>query len=159
MASTLMNPTREELARPFFDEFVIGDPFGALTSIRKSIDSMLDATLRSRVFEDQTLPAMDLYFKEGKYIVELALPGLDKKDVNIEVEGNGLTISGTYGKEIQTEEKRYHYRELRRGSFSRSVTFPENLDPAKIVATMEAGLLKIEIPSFRPAEPKKVAIK
>jgi len=159
MASTLMNPTREELVRPFFDEFVIGDPFGALTSVRKSIDSMLDATLRSRVFEDQTLPAMDLYFKEGTYIVELALPGLDKKDVSIEVEGNCLTISGTYGKEARAEEKRYHYRELRRGSFSRSVTFPENLDPAKIVAAMEAGVLKIEIPSFRPVEPKKVAIK
>lgn len=159
MANTLMNPPREELSRPFFDEFIIGDPFGALTTIRKSIDSMLDATLRSRVFEDQTLPAMDLYNKDGKYIVEIALPGLEKKNVDIQVEGNCLTVSGTYGKETRGDDKRYHYREMRRGSFSRSVTFPENLDPANISAKMEGGVLEIEIPSLRPAENKKIPIK
>ncbi|MBV8339837.1 MAG: Hsp20/alpha crystallin family protein, partial [Candidatus Eremiobacteraeota bacterium] len=55
--------------------------------------------------------------------------------------------------------KRHHYRELRRGGFVRSMTFPEDIDPAKVTAAFDSGLLKIEIPSLRPAPTQKVAIK
>jgi len=93
-------------------------------------------------------------------MLDVALPGLDKKDITIEVEGNCLTISGTYAAEKEEDEKnkRYHYREVRRGSFSRAVTFPEDIDPDKVVATFDRGMLKIEIPSLRPAPKQKVAI-
>jgi HSP20 family protein len=159
MASTLVN--KEETLRPLFDDLFTSDPFGTLTSMRKAFNSFFDTSIRPRPFDGYMLPSMDLYNKEGSYVVEMALPGLDKKDVNIDVEGNCLTISGKYSKDLEETEKakRYHYRELRRGSFSRSVTFPENIDPAKVVASFEAGLLKVEIPALRPAENKKIPIK
>ena len=68
-------------------------------------------------------------------------------------------MTGTYKKEEKEDDKRYHYRELRRGSFVRSMTFPEDIDPDKVTAMFERGLLKIEIPSLRPAPTQKVAIK
>jgi HSP20 family molecular chaperone IbpA len=159
MADTLVR--EKETIRPFFDDFFTTDPFGALTSVRSLFNSMLDSTLRPRGFQGYMLPAMDLYNKDGTYVVEVALPGLDKKDVSIDVDGNCLTVSGKYSKETEETEKdkRYHYRELRKGSFSRSVSFPENIDPAKVNATFDTGMLKIEIPALRPAETKKIGIK
>jgi len=105
------------------------------------------------------VPPMDLYFKDGKYTVDVALPGIDKQDVDIEIEGNRITVSGKFTVEEKEDGKRYHYRELWRGNFVRSMTFPEQIDPAKVTAAFDRGLLKIEIPSLRPAPTQKVAIK
>jgi HSP20 family protein len=156
MASTLVQKEKADAIRPFFDDFFTTDPFRALTSARSVFNSLLDSTLRP---EGYMIPAMDLYSKDGTYVVEVALPGFDKKDVNIGVEGNCLTVSGKYFTEETENDKRYLYRELRKGSFSRSVTLPENIDFSKVFATFDAGILKIIIPSQRPAESKKIAIK
>ncbi len=161
MANTLTSPKREEI-RPFFGHFFdMTDPFAELTSTRRTMNALLDSVMRPFPLKDVTVPAIDLYNKNGAYTLDVALPGLDKKDVTIEVEGNCLTISGKYASEKEEEEndKRFHYREVRRGSFSRSVTFPEDIDPDKVVATFDRGMLKIEIPSLRPAPKQKVAIK
>jgi HSP20 family protein len=160
MATTLI-PKKEEI-RPFFDRFFdIADPFTELTSGRRTMNALLDSVMRPALLKDFTVPAMDLYFKDGKYTLEVALPGLEKKDIDIEIEGNCLIVSGKYAKEQEKDEteRRYHYREVRRGSFSRSVTFPEDIDPDKVTATFDRGMLKIEIPSLRPAPTQKVAIR
>ena len=139
MATTL---TKKEEFRPFFDRFF-----------------ELDSVMRPVTLKEFSVPALDLYFRDGTYTLEVAMPGLEKRDINIEIDGNCLTISGTYAKMEEDNDKRFHYRELRRGSFSRSVTFPENIDSEKVAATLDRGVLKIEIPSLRPAQPQKVAIK
>jgi HSP20 family protein len=158
MASTLVQKEKADAVRPFFEDFFTTDPFRALTSARSVFNSLLDSTLRP---EGYMIPAMDLYSKDGMYVVEVALPGFEKKDVNIDVDGNCLTVSGKYftHPEETEKDKRYHYRELRKGSFSRSVTLPENIDSSKVFATFDAGILKIVIPSQRPVESKKIAIK
>jgi len=159
MANTLA-PQREEI-RPFFDRFFdMTDPLADLMSTRRTMNTLFDAVLRPLPLKDFSVPAIDLYNKAGTYMLDVALPGLDKKDITIEVEGKCLTISGTYAAEKEEDEKnkRYHYREVRRGSFSRAVTFPEDIDPDKVVATFDRGMLKIEIPSLRPAPKQKVAI-
>lgn len=145
---------------PVFEEFFPGDPFATLTSWRRTMNALLDSALRTPALADYSLPAMDLYNKDGAYVVEMALPGLDKKDVTVEVEGNCLTVSGKYPTQIPEieKEKAYHHRELRKGQFSRSITFPEDIEPTKVVANFDRGILKIEIPSLRPIEPKKVPI-
>jgi HSP20 family protein len=157
MATTL---TRKEEAFPVFEEFFTGDPFATLATWRRGMNALLDSALRVPALVDYSLPAMDLYNKDSAYVVEMALPGLDKKDISIEVEGNRLTVSGKY--QIETpeveKEKAYHHRELRRGQFARSITFPEDIEAAKVIANFDRGILKIQIPSLRPVEPKKVAI-
>lgn len=158
MSTTLT--TKKEEIRPLFERFFdIADPFSELTSVRRTMNSLLDSVMLPGLRREVAVPAMDLYFKDGKYIATVALPGIDKKDVDIHIEGNRLTVSGKFAQEEKEDDKRYHYRELRRGSFVRSMTFPEDIDPAKVTATFDRGLLTIEIPSLRPAPSHKVAIK
>jgi HSP20 family protein len=161
MSNTIVEKEREQRIRPFFDDFFTPDPFRTLAAARSIIFSMLDSTLRPEVFVGYALPAIDLYSKNGTYFIEVALPGFEKKDISIDVDGNCLTVSGKYFKDMQETEKdkRYQYREFRKGDFLRSVTLPENIDPSKVSAVFDAGVLKIEIPSVRPSETKKVAIK
>lgn len=157
--STSLTVKKEEI-RPRFERFFdIADPFSELSSVRRTMNSLLDSVMLPGLRPEVVVPAMDLYFKDGTYIAELALPGIDKKDVDIEIEGKRLTVSGKFAYQEKEDDKRYHYRELRRGSFVRSMTFADDIDPAKVTASFERGLLKIEIPSLRPAPTQKVAIK
>jgi HSP20 family protein len=160
MASTLAQKDNDVSISPFFDDVFTLDPFRALTSVRSMFNSLLDTSLRPALAGSMT-PAMDVYNKDGSYVVEVATPGFDKKDISIDVDGNCLTISGQYSKETEEKEKdkRYHYRELRKGSFSRSVTLPQNIDASKVSAMMDAGMLKIEVPMQQAEESKKIAIK
>ena len=157
MAATL-TPQKEQPIRPFFEEIFAGDPFATLTSVRRAMNSLFDSAFVPTMWY---APPMDVYNHDGIYTVEAVLPGIDKKDVDIEVDGNRLTVSGKYSRETTEAERvrRYQSRELQRGNFSRSVTFPEDIDVAKVVATFEKGILKIEVPSLYASEPKKVAIK
>ena len=156
MTTTLTK--REPAIRPFFENFFEIEPFTELASARRTMNTLLDSFMQPARFQEFSLPAMDLYKKDGSYVVEVALPGMDKKDIVIEVEANRLTITAKYDFKEEELDKRYHYRELRRGDFSRSVTFPEPIDADKIVADFDKGMLKIQIPSLKPIEPKKVAI-
>ncbi|HLJ83517.1 MAG TPA: Hsp20/alpha crystallin family protein [Candidatus Eremiobacteraceae bacterium] len=152
--STTLTPKRDEI-RPFFEDFYSISPFGDFGTFRRAMNSFLDT---SRFADQFIMPAIDLYNKDGKYNVEVALPGLDKKDIEIQVEGNSLTISGKYATEQVEKEKKYQYREMRRGSFSRSVSLPEDIDADKVTAEFDKGILKIQIPSLKPAQPTKVTI-
>jgi HSP20 family protein len=158
MSTTLT--TKKEEIRPLFDRFFdIADPVSELSSVRRTVNSLLDSVMLPGLRREIVVPPMDLYFKDGKYTVDVALPGIDKQDVDIEIEGNRITVSGKFTVEEKEDGKRYHYRELWRGNFVRSMTFPEQIDPAKVTAAFDRGLLKIEIPSLRPAPTQKVAIK
>jgi HSP20 family protein len=156
MTTTL---TKREAIRPFFENFFEIEPFAELTSARRTVNTLLDSFMRPPRFQELSVPAMDLYKKDGSYVIEVALPGLDKKDIAIEIEANCLTITGKYAVKEEELDKRYHYRELRRGDFSRSVTFPEAIEADQVVADFDKGMLKILIPSLKLVEPKKVAIK
>ncbi len=157
MTTTML--TKKEEMRPFFEDLFEITPFGELSTYRRRMNSFLDSVMRPTQYQELAVPPMDLYKKNGSYVIEVGLPGLEKKDIDIEIDGNCLTVSGKYSKEGVEKEKQYHYRELRQGSFSRSVSFPENLDPEKVIASFEKGILRVEVPSFHPTEAKKVAIK
>jgi HSP20 family protein len=133
--------------------------FTNVPTLRRSFNSLFDAMLRPPTPKEYTysVPAIDLYRKDGTYVIECALPGLKKENVSIEIEANVITISGKYRHE-EKEDKRYHYRELRRGSFSRSVSFPENIDADKVKASFDEGMLKIEVQALMPSATKKVEI-
>lgn len=142
----------------FFSPEVVRWPFPELTSFRRTMNSLLDNVMLP---DTSTLaPAMDVYEKDGNYIVETAIPGFKKEDINIEIADNRLTVHGKKAEEKMDEAKgRYHYRELRRGTFSRTVAFPADIDIEHVEASYESGILKIVLPPIKPAPSKKVAIK
>ena len=87
------------------------------------------------------------------------IPGLTKKQLNVEVEDNVLTISGDKHSVWDDAKAKVLRRELKQSSFKRSFTLGELLDGDDISANFKDGVLSIEIPKVEPAKPKKHSIK
>lgn len=104
------------------------------------------------------IPAMDLHEEGDVYVLRADLPGLDEADVNIEVEDRVLTISGERRSTRQDNREGYVRVERAYGSFARSLTLPEGVDPEAIDASFDKGVLELRIPKPEERKPRKVAI-
>jgi HSP20 family protein len=113
------------------------------------------------LFQARTFPPMNVAESEGHFTVYLELPGMEAKDVSIEVMGNQLQISGERKWEEDKEAKEFHRMESQYGRFERTLTLPENLrlDRASIEATYEKGILSIRLPKVQPTPAAKIPIK
>ena len=104
------------------------------------------------------LPAMDLVEDGDEFVLRADLPGLSEDDVNIELEDNVLTISGERKSEHEERSEGYYRLERASGSFSRSLTLPEGVDPEKVQARFDRGVLEVKIPKPEQVKPRKVTI-
>jgi HSP20 family protein len=136
-----------------------------MSSLQK-INENIDLVVLDRMFDSWQLPAprfnaapLDLYEKNGKYILELATPGYDAGEINVEVSGGTVTVRGEHEEKTEKKDVRYHRREMRRGSFSRTVTLPQDLDANSVSATIDKGVLKVELTPVKPIAPKKIEVK
>lgn len=91
------------------------------------------------------MPAVNITERENDYKIDLAVPGLDKKDFNIEVENNMLVVSGERKEEKVEEKDKVTKREFHYGSFKRSFTLPETADVEKINASYNNGVLTVSV--------------
>ena len=103
-----------------------------------------------------TIPAVNVIEKEDNFEVEMAAPGMDKKDFRIELDNNKLTISSAKNNEKEEEEKEIYYkREFSYQSFVRTFTFSKDVvDSDKIEAKYENGILHLTIPKREEAKSK-----
>lgn len=106
-------------------------------------------------------PALNVEETDHAYVVEVELPGMDADDVNVELNGNVLTISGEKEEKTETKEdvKRTYVVERKYGSFQRSFTLPENVDVNNIEATSKKGLFTINIPKDKTKETKRIQVR
>jgi len=104
------------------------------------------------------VPAIDVYEDKDNVLVETPLPGIDPDKVNISVENDVLTIEGSSEKKSELDEKNYYRREVRSGSFHRSVALPIPVYGNRAKAEYHEGILKIIIPKEEQAKPKSVKI-
>ncbi len=104
------------------------------------------------------IPAMDLVETEGDYVLKADLPGLSESDVKIEVEDSVLTISGERKADHEERKDGYYRIERSSGSFRRSLTLPEGVDPAAVNATFDRGVLEVHVPKPEQRKPRKVEI-
>lgn len=139
---------------------------------RKDLTSEFDALL-NRAFADFPFlpefqfprtapagtPALDVFEKDGKYLLELAVPGYEPKDINIEINGATVTVAGNRKDSEEKKAARYYRREVRTGSFMRTVTLPQDLDADKVDALLNKGVLTLTLTPTKPIAPKKIAIK
>ena len=102
-------------------------------------------------------PPVDIEEHDDAYVVEAELPGIDRKDVNIELVGNELTITG----EIKERERNGVVRRRTRkvGRFDFRVALPEQVDPDGIEAKLDEGVLTVRIPKAQQAQRRQVEIK
>lgn len=104
------------------------------------------------------VPAMDLVEEGEDFVLRADLPGLGEDDVNVELEDNVLTVSGE--RKSQHEEQRDGYRRIERasGSFARSLTLPDGVDPERVKAHFEHGVLEVRVPKPEQRKARRVAI-
>lgn len=138
-------------------------PFGEIMSLRQAMDRLFeDSNLRSP-FDRLTCSSaaalpLDIVSTPDALVVEAGLPGVTPEDVEITVEGGSLTIAGSYRADRSEGDGDDLVRELRRGSFSRTVRLPDGLEPDRAVATFEHGLLSLRIPKAEQVRPRQIRI-
>lgn len=105
------------------------------------------------------MPAIDMYEDKNSVTVETELAGIDPEKVDISIENDVLTIKGESEKKSEVEDKNYYKKEIRRGSFYRSVPLPTHVVGDKASAVAEDGVLKISIPKAPELKPRTIKIK
>ncbi len=139
-------------------------PFGELSTLRHDIDDIFNrffefgggwmpSLMRERVF-----PALESFYKEGKFVVRAELPGIDPKDVDVSIVGNQLTIKGERKTEKDVKEEDFTMMERSYGSFMRSIILPEGVDATKVHAKYHEGILDLTMPCAEAIAPKKITI-
>jgi HSP20 family protein len=103
-------------------------------------------------------PAFNIYSNDEETVVVAPLPGFKAEDIDISVERNRLTLSGSREKEL-AEGEQYHRRERFSGEFKRSLTLPFAVDEKQVEAKFSDGVLEIKLPRAAEDKPKKIAIK
>lgn len=136
----------------------------SLVKFSNTMPSLFDRFFDNEMFDwsnrhfsdtNTTLPAVNIREDHDGFEVEMSAPGLDKKDFNIELNNNTLTISSEKKSENETEDDQYFTkREFSYQSFSRSFTLPNMVEGEKISAKYDSGILKIQIPKKEEAKPK-----
>ncbi|PIT90177.1 MAG: hypothetical protein COU22_03660 [Candidatus Komeilibacteria bacterium CG10_big_fil_rev_8_21_14_0_10_41_13] len=106
-------------------------------------------------------PTMDIYQDKDNVIAEVPLAGVKPEDVKITIENDVLTIEGSTEAKTEVDDKEYYRKEIRSGSFFRSLVLPASVNGDKAEAEYDNGMLKITVPKKEEAKPKsiKVAIK
>ncbi len=103
-------------------------------------------------------PKVDITENEKGIYVKADIPGIDQKDIDVELKDNVLTISGEKKVENEQKNEKEHRIERSFGSFSRSFRVPENIDRDKIKAKYKNGVLNLELPKVRGKEKPSVSI-
>jgi HSP20 family protein len=104
-------------------------------------------------------PAVDVKEEETRYLMEVELPGLSEKDIELKVEDNILTLSSKKDESREEKKDGYLIRERRRAEFARTFVLPNDVDREKISAEFKNGLLAVEISKKPEAQPRKIDVK
>jgi len=110
-------------------------------------------------FNQGAYPKVNVYEYDDKIGIIAEIPGLDKKDVTVDVEEGVLTISGDKHGFSESDGAKCITRELKQSSFKRSFNLGEHLDGDSVGATFKDGLLSISVPKKEPEKPKKTFVK
>lgn len=101
---------------------------------------------------------LDVVEDEQGYSVKASIPGINPDNLEITLENDVLTIKGEVKEETESENARYHLRERRVGSFSRTINFPVTVNGDDVNATVEQGVLTLRIPKAEAIKPKRITI-
>jgi HSP20 family protein len=104
------------------------------------------------------MPAMDLVETDEHFVLRGDLPGMSEEDIKIEFEDGTLTVSGERKAEHESGNEGYYRVERAFGSFSRSLTLPQGIDPEAVTANFDRGVLEVRIPKPEQRKPRRIEI-
>jgi HSP20 family protein len=139
------------------------EPFRELSTLQSEMNRLFNS-----VFDNppgnggsvarRWMPAMDLVETEDDFVLRADLPGLGEDDVKIEFEDGTLTISGERKAEHESKGEGYYRVERAYGSFSRSLTLPQGVDPERVSASFNRGVLEVRVPKPEERKPRRIEI-
>lgn len=139
-------------------------PFYSPSNLLGAMDSMgglagnIWDSLKPYTLDTNLVPHADIYAENDQLVMKTELPGINKEDVNITLEGDRLTIKAEK-KEAVVEDTTCYARELQYGQYLRSVTLPFPVKEDEISATLENGVLELRLYKAEEAKAKKIEIK
>jgi HSP20 family protein len=135
-------------------------PFAPLIELQRDIDRLFGDYLTTGQGQDVTFfsPAVDIEETEDHYLLSLDLPGVNADEISINVEDGQLVVSGTRREEHKEEDKNMRVVERAYGRFERSFRLPSGIDPNKIEASYENGVLRLAIPKAETAKAKQIKV-
>jgi len=138
------------------------DPFGEMLTLREAMNSLFEDSYVSprNGGRGQTLGMpLDVAETKDAFIVEASLPGVKPENLDITLQDNILTITGETRQEESTGEKpNYHRVERRYGRFSRAVSLPTQVQTDNVQASLNNGILRLEIPKAEAVKPRKITV-
>jgi HSP20 family protein len=137
------------------------EPMRELMEMEDAFDRIFPGSLRLRraLLRGQAWsPAIDLFEKKESLVIKAELPGIEKKDLHVTVEGDVLTIKGERKQEEEISQGDYYRSERVFGSFSRSISLPAAVEKDKIKASFNDGILTIELQKSKETIAKEVQI-
>jgi HSP20 family protein len=126
--------------------------------MRQQLDEMFDTSTGQRVSAG-VFPLVNLTEDKDNYYIRAELPGVKADELDIQVTGNSLSISGERKIAAEEEGARYHRREREAGTFSRVIGLPGEVDMDKVEAKLEDGILRIVVSKAEIAKPKQINVK
>jgi HSP20 family protein len=103
-------------------------------------------------------PAVDIMDNDDHILITAEIPGVDKKDISVDVKDRMLTLRGERSSDNEVKEDRFYRRERTFGKFERSFTLPAAVDPDNIKAEYKDGVLKIEVPKPEGHKPRQITV-
>ena len=140
------------------------NPWREMNALQNRFNHLLDDSFfrPGRSDDDLSLgtwhPVVDMYDEDDRVVIKAELPGVDKKDIAVDVKDRVLTLSGERTYDNEVEEENYYRRERAYGKFQRAFSLPADVDSDKIKADFKDGLLKIEVPKPEKQKPKNITI-
>ncbi len=135
-------------------------PTTTFEDVRREMDRLVGSLTRQgngSSFAVGTYPPVNVWEDGESYFLEAEIPGVDMKDIELQVVGNELSIKGKrdFG---DTADMTFHRRERATGAFGRSVTLPTDVNPDKVEAVLTDGVLTVTLPKAESSKAKKITV-
>jgi HSP20 family protein len=138
------------------------EPLRELGSLQNEMNRLFNTVFDTPATGGTTMrrwmPAMDLVETEDHFVLRADLPGLAEEDIKVEFEDGTLTISGERKAEHESKSEGYYRVERAFGSFSRTLTLPQGIDPEAVAASFDRGVLEVRIPKPEVRKPRRIEI-
>jgi HSP20 family protein len=141
-------------------------PWAALdrwSNLRDELNSLFDMPFSSGFDQTGQLftgwsPSLDLYESGDHFVAVVELPGMRKDDIDISLHDGALTISGERKRQSDNNGETAQRTERYVGTFRRSIGLPTRVDPSKVTATYQDGILQVTLPKAEEAKPKQIQV-
>jgi HSP20 family protein len=151
MASNFLDIVRNRLSSPYRELAHLQSEFDRLANDMMGFRSGAPSTF-------EFSPSCEVCEEESFYVAKFDIPGVNKDDIKIHLEGNQLTVSAERKEEKRSDEKKTRYSEISYGSYMRTFSLPAPVDEKKIEAKLDNGVLTVKIPKAQASKAKQIEI-